>query len=113
MLCSSSQHRVACAAMIEQRIKALAYEKGMPSCTCAWNLGQGWENSGPHRLDVGIRDGTVKIYFTDVELVAFGDLDVQEQTERRLRSLMNELDDERPLSLSVLAIKRLGKGLRP
>ena len=113
MVPSPSQHRMACAALIEQRIKILAHETGIPPCACNWNLNQGWENAGPHRLDIDIKDGTVKVYFTDAELMAYDEFVDREKTDVRLRYLLNELEEDALLATPAWVMKRLARGIRP
>jgi hypothetical protein len=107
------QHRSACAALIEKRIKQYVEERQFPPCTCTWNLSQGWTNAGPHRLDVCIKDGTFKVYFTDNELVSYCEDHDCAATDMRLHQLVDELGEDDMESPTAYTVKRLAHGIRP
>ncbi|MDF3035088.1 MAG: hypothetical protein K0S28_362 [Paucimonas sp.] len=107
------RHRYACAALIEKRIKQYVEEKRFPPCTCTWNLSQGWTNVGPHRLDVFIKDGTFKVYFTDNELVTYCEDHDCEATDMRLHQLIDDLGEDDMESPTAYTVKRLAHGIRP
>lgn len=63
--------RIDAATAIESRMKELAEQTGFTINCGEWNLGQGMNHRGPHRLDVRVSDRTVRLYFTDDELIAY------------------------------------------
>lgn len=80
--------------LIESKVRQLAEEACMSASSCSWNLDQGWKNGGPHRLDVCVKCVSVKIYFTDVELMEYLEGANAMKIDARLRCLMNELGEE-------------------
>lgn len=101
------------ASFIEETVRKLASEYGLAVSSCVWNLGQGFDSQGPHRLDLFLTNTAIKIYFTDEEFIHFVDGRRGYETRHRLRTLLSELHDEAlPIPL-VLALKRLANQVRP
>lgn len=63
--------RLIAAMTIEDRVVELARQAGIRVSDCGWNLGQGMDHPGPHRLDIHVGNRTVHVYFTDLELAAY------------------------------------------
>lgn len=101
------------AAFIEETVRELALEYNLSISSFVWNLGQGFDFPGPHRLDLFLANTAIKVYFTDDELIRHMDRSRRHETKQRLRALLSELHDEAlPIPL-ILALKRLAKQVRP
>jgi hypothetical protein len=89
------QERLAAAAEIQHRITELTRKMGVTVSTMVWNLDQGMNHSGPHRLDICIAGKVTKIYFTDNELVAFPGKQPAFGTQARLERIVRQCQDAR------------------
>lgn len=88
---STVDFRQRAARIVESVLAGLAEEMCLERPHCRWNLDQGWDHAGPHRLDVVIDDTSKKAYFTDDALLAFNDQRAGPGKQLNLRRMLNDL----------------------
>ena len=93
--------KIMAAMAIEAKVKELAVQTGFAIHSGGWNLGQGMQHAGPHRLDVLVGDQSIRIYFTDHELLAFLRDKEKEATEVRLHRLVSRLRESGSVSIYI------------
>lgn len=93
MACFNEPERLAAAAVVEARLVKLAEEYGITFDHCVWNLDQGMNNGGPHRLDIHFCGSALRIYFTDYELASYWGMGETTTTDARLRELTAGMHD--------------------
>lgn len=86
------ERRIAASA-VEAKFEELAKEIGIAVDNYVWNLDQGMNHCGPHRLDVHLRRHVLRIYFTDRELAEYWGMEEKAIINTRLRELMARLHD--------------------
>jgi hypothetical protein len=98
---SEERQRLSAAAAIQSKVKSLAMQMGMEVLDCMWNMRQGMNHVGPHRLDIRSAHQDTKIYFSDLELISYEQDSVD--TDDRLRILIVKLcEDESILPMELL-----------
>lgn len=85
--------RLVAAGRVEARLVKLAEGYDITFDKCVWNLDQGMNHRGPHRLDVHYRGYVLRIYFTDDELAAYWAMEQTSMTDTRLHELIAGLHD--------------------
>lgn len=84
-------NRLAGAEMISARAKEIGLENEVILTDCTWDLGQDFKLQHAHRLDLTSANGTVRIYFPDLELTAARSEIRQKRIEDRLRGAISQL----------------------
>jgi hypothetical protein len=97
------RQRLAAALAIEDRIDQLAAESGMTVMSAVWNLNQGMDHPGPHRLDVGVEECSARIYFTDNELFAYASGAADSMVDERLRFIISDIQEVEELPFTMTA----------
>lgn len=89
---NEAERRIAASA-VEAKFEELSKEIGIAVDNYVWNLDQGMNHRGPHRLDVHLRRHVLRIYFTDRELAEYWGMEEKTIINTRLRELMARLHD--------------------
>lgn len=79
------------AAAVEDKVKEIALQshRGVPHCV--WDLDQGMNYAGQHRLDVCVAHIEIRLYFTDQELMCYADDERQCHVDHRLQQALGKL----------------------
>lgn len=76
---------------ISARVKTLADEVGVDIARCDWDIGEDFSHTYAHRLDVIAGTGTVRLYFTDLELMNASNQARRTKTETALQHAVAQL----------------------
>lgn len=79
------------AAAVEEKVKEIALQsrRGVPHCV--WDLDQGMNHAGQHRLDVCVAQIEVRLYFTDQELISYPNDEQHYHVDNRLQHALGKL----------------------
>lgn len=83
--------RISGAEAISARIKAIGLEAGLDILRCEWDIGEDLGHTYAHRLDVFAESGTVRLYFTDLELMTSNNEARRTKTESTLQNAIAQL----------------------
>lgn len=86
--CFNEAERREAAVAIEIRLAGLGSVFDIAIDKYVWNLDQGMNHCGPHRLDVHFCGHVVRIYFTDAELAAYREMGETGMTDNRLHEIL-------------------------
>jgi hypothetical protein len=76
---------------ISARIKTIGREAGLDVERCEWDIGEDFGHTYAHRLDVFAQSGTVRLYFTDLELMTSNNEARRRKTETTLQNAISQL----------------------
>jgi hypothetical protein len=76
---------------ISARVKTLGLEAGLDIAQCDWDIGADFAHTYAHRLDVVSESGTVRLYFTDLELMTSNNEARRTKTESALQNAIAQL----------------------
>jgi hypothetical protein len=79
------------AEVISARIKIIGREAGLKIERCDWDIGEDFGHTYAHRLDVFAESGTVRLYFTDLELMTSNNEARRKKTETALQNAIAKL----------------------
>lgn len=88
---SMTINRAAGAAAISTRATDIGAEHGVVVSERIWDMGTDFGHEYAHRLDLSTVKNTVRLYFSDLDLRAFGNKSRKERVEDRLQRAIAQL----------------------
>jgi hypothetical protein len=83
--------RIPGAEAISEKVIAIGHEAGIGTVRCDWEIGEDFAHTYAHRLDVSADSGTVRLYFTDLELMTTNNAARRKKTETALQKAIEQL----------------------
>ena len=76
---------------ISSRVKEIGRAAGLTIAQCDWDIGDDFGHTHAHRLDVVTESATVRLYFTDLELMTSNNEARRIKTEAALQGAIAQL----------------------
>lgn len=84
-------NRIPGAEAISARVKTIGLAAGVEIARCEWDIGDDFNHTYAHRLDMFTESGTVRLYFTDLELMNSSNAARRTKTENALQHAIAQL----------------------